>query len=109
MVWVEVDTAGVGIVTGVEIVTNLGRNGPQTMIINNGNRPIEIVNEHRHGNHQMIITTKIIMGIVKDGCHQGVNFVSLPYVYGNMNDVLHQTERCYGVGAILRMLPSTTK
>jgi urease beta subunit len=80
MAWVEVDTTGVGIVTGVEIVTNLGRNGPQTMIINNGNRPIEIVNEHRHGNHQMIITTEIITGIVKDGCHQGVNFVSLPYV-----------------------------
>jgi hypothetical protein len=99
MVWVEVDTAGVGIVTGVEIVINLGRTGPQ----------METVNEHHHENHQMIITTKIVTGIVKDGCHQGVNFVSLPYVYGNMNDVLHQTERCYGVGAILRMLPSTTK
>jgi hypothetical protein len=63
MVWVEVDT-------GVEIVTTRGRTGPQ----------METVNEPRHGNHQMIITTKIVTGIVKDGCHQGVNFVSLPYV-----------------------------
>jgi phosphoribosylformimino-5-aminoimidazole carboxamide ribonucleotide (ProFAR) isomerase len=63
MVWVEVDT-------GVEIVTTRGRTGPQ----------METVNEHRHENHQMIITTKIVTGIVKDGCHQGVNFVSLPYV-----------------------------
>jgi hypothetical protein len=63
MVWVEVDT-------GVEIVTARGKTGPQ----------METINEHRHGNHQMIITTKIVTGIVKDGCHQGVNFVSLPYV-----------------------------
>jgi hypothetical protein len=47
MVWVEVDT-------GVEIVTARGRTGPQ----------METVNEHRHGNHQMIITTKIVTGIV---------------------------------------------
>jgi hypothetical protein len=53
MVWVEVDT-------GVEIVTTRGRTGPQ----------METVNEHRHGNHQMIITTEIVTGIVKDGCHQ---------------------------------------
>jgi hypothetical protein len=53
MVWVEVDT-------GVGIVTARGRTGPQ----------METVNEHRHGNRQMIITTKIVMEIVKDGCHQ---------------------------------------
>jgi hypothetical protein len=92
MVWVEVDT-------GVEIVTTRGRTGPQ----------METINEHRHGNHQMIITMEIVTGIIKDGCHHWLPFVYLPYVYGNMNDVLHQTERCYGVGAILRMLPSTTK
>jgi hypothetical protein len=48
MVWVEVDT-------GVEIVTTRGRTGPQ----------METVNEPRHGNHQMIITTKIVTNIVK--------------------------------------------
>ncbi len=53
MVWVEVDTAGVGIVTGVEIVTNLGKNGPQ----------METVNEHRHGNRQRWLSSLVTFRI----------------------------------------------